>query len=248
MGKALHSMIRVLDLERSIEFYQKAFGLGPSDRFDFDDFTLVYLRNEESDFELELTWNHGQEEAYSHGSGYGHLAICVDDLEATRSRLREAGIGVRDIVEMKHQGNSLARFFFTEDPDGYQIEVIEDQERNMDLSLLDQAVARRSVFDLRALDLDTLALAELEVTRVPEGASVIDLRSKQEYASWHYPKALRLDFPHALQAFESFDRSKTYVLYCDLSLMSSHLAEPMRKDGFDAFHFKGGTSALRRLP
>ena len=76
----------------------------------------------------------------------------------------------------------------------------------------------------------------------------IDLRSKQEYASWHYPQALRLDFPHALQAYQSFDRAKTYVLYCDLSLMSSHLAELMRKDGFDAFHFKGGTPALRRLP
>ena len=125
------------------------------------------------------------------------------------------------------------------------LEVIEGQERNMDLSLLDQAVARRAIFDLRALDLETLASAELETTRVPEGATVIDLRSKQEYASWHYPQALRLDFHHALQAYDSFDRTKTYVLYCDLSLMSAHLAELMRKDGFDAFHFKGGTGALR---
>ncbi|MBW1688484.1 MAG: hypothetical protein JRS35_25900 [Deltaproteobacteria bacterium] len=128
------------------------------------------------------------------------------------------------------------------------LKVIEGQERNMDLSLLDQAVARRAIFDLRALDLETLAPAELETTRVPAGATVIDLRSKQEYASWHYPQALRLDFRHALQAYDSFDRTKTYVLYCDLSLMSAHLAELMRKDGFDAFHFKGGTGALRRLP
>jgi thiamine biosynthesis protein ThiI len=127
------------------------------------------------------------------------------------------------------------------------LEVIEGQERNMDLSLLDRAVARRAIFDLRDLDLETLDLPELEVTRVPEGAAVIDLRSKQEYASWHYPQALRLDFPRALQAYPSFDRAKTYVLYCDLSLMSSHLAELMREDGFDAFYFKGGTSALRRL-
>jgi thiamine biosynthesis protein ThiI len=131
---------------------------------------------------------------------------------------------------------------------GAALEVIEAQERNMDLSLLDHAVARRAIFDLRALDLETLGLPELEITRVPEGAIVIDLRSKQEYASWHHAQALRLDFPHALQAYASFDRSKTYVLYCDLGLMSSHLAELMRKDGFDAFHFKGGTRALRNTP
>jgi len=130
---------------------------------------------------------------------------------------------------------------------GAALEVIEDQERSLDLSLLDRAVARRVIFDLRALDAEGLNLPELEVTRVPEGATVIDLRSKLEYASWHYPRALRLDFHHALEAYPSFDRTRTYVLYCDLGLMSSHLAELMRKDGFDAFHFKGGTRALARL-
>jgi thiamine biosynthesis protein ThiI len=131
---------------------------------------------------------------------------------------------------------------------GATLEAIETQERDMDSSLLDRAVARRAVFDLRALDLETLELPELEVSHVPEGATVIDLRSEQEYASWHHPQALRLDFPHALRAYPSFDRDKPYVLYCDLGLMSSLLAELMRKDGFDAFHFKGGTRALRRLP
>ena len=128
---------------------------------------------------------------------------------------------------------------------GAALAVIESQERNMDLSLLDRAVARRAIFDLRALDEERLTLPDLEVTRVPEGATVIDLRTKQEYASWHYPQALRLDFPRALGVYPSFDRAKTYVLYCDLSLMSAHLAELMREDGFDVFYFKGGTRALR---
>ena len=118
-------MVRVLDLERSMDFYEKAFGLTQADRFDFDDFTLVYLRNEENDFELELTWNHDQQEPYSHGSGYGHVAVCVGDLEAEHARMQAAGIEVRNVVEMKHQGEKLARFFFVEDPDGYKIEVIE---------------------------------------------------------------------------------------------------------------------------
>ena len=118
-------MIRVLDLERSMAFYATAFGLTQADRFDFDDFTLVYLRNAEADFEIELTWNHDQEQPYSHGSGYGHVAVCVDDLEAEHARMEAAGFSTGKLVEMEHQGAALARFFFVEDPDGYKIEVIQ---------------------------------------------------------------------------------------------------------------------------
>ncbi len=125
MAKAIHSMVRVLDLERSLRFYEQAFGLKLAERRDFDDFTLAYLRNDEADFELELTWNRDQQEPYSHGSGYGHLAVCVDDLDAEHRRLRDLGIPSRDIVQMEHGGEALARFFFVEDPDGYKIEVIQ---------------------------------------------------------------------------------------------------------------------------
>ena len=60
MAKAIHTMIRALDLERSIDFYDKAFGLKVADHFDFDGFALVYLRNDENDFEIELTLNKGR--------------------------------------------------------------------------------------------------------------------------------------------------------------------------------------------
>ena len=60
MAKAIHSMIRVLDIDRAINFYGKAFGLKIADRFDFNDFELVYLRNPENDFEIELTLNKGR--------------------------------------------------------------------------------------------------------------------------------------------------------------------------------------------
>ena len=76
MPKAIHTMIRVLDLDRSIDFYGKAFGLGVADNFDFDGFALVYLRNDEADFEIELTLNKVRTEPYTHGDGYGHVA-CV---------------------------------------------------------------------------------------------------------------------------------------------------------------------------
>jgi lactoylglutathione lyase len=124
-AKALHTMIRVFDLEKSLAFYREAFGLELAERLDFDDFSLAYLRNEETDFEIELTWNHDQEAPYEHGSGYGHLAVAVDDLESEHARFEKLGLSPRNLVEMKHDEKLLARIFFVSDPDGYQIEVIE---------------------------------------------------------------------------------------------------------------------------
>ena len=69
MAKVIHSMIRVLDLDKSMRFYADALDLHESHRLDFPDFALVYLRNAENDFELELTLNKGQVEPYTHGSG-----------------------------------------------------------------------------------------------------------------------------------------------------------------------------------
>ena len=60
MAKALHMMVRVLDEKRSIDFYTKAFGLSVAGRYDWPDFTLIYLRNPKADFEVELTVNKGR--------------------------------------------------------------------------------------------------------------------------------------------------------------------------------------------
>ncbi|KIT14932.1 VOC family protein [Jannaschia aquimarina] len=129
MAKAIHSMVRVLDEARSVEFYRTAFGLEVADRLDFDDFTLVYLSNPESDFEVELTVNKGRTEPYDLGDGYGHLAVSVADLEAEHTRVTEAGLEPRKIVEFAPGGTLVGRFFFIADPDGYQIEVLERSGR-----------------------------------------------------------------------------------------------------------------------
>ena len=76
-AKLIHAMVRVRELERSLQFYDRAFGLREVHRVEFPDFTLVYLRNDASEFELELTWNRGHEEPYVLGDGYGHLAVSV---------------------------------------------------------------------------------------------------------------------------------------------------------------------------
>ena len=128
MSKAIHSMIRVVDEERSVKFYEQAFGLTVADRFPFDSFTLVYLRNNESDFELELTINHGHE-AYSLGDGYGHMAFAVDNLEKEHARFTDANWKPTPVKDFAHEGKILARFFFVQDPDGYKIEVLQKYGR-----------------------------------------------------------------------------------------------------------------------
>ena len=129
MAKAIHTMIRVLELDRSIDFYQRAFGLGIAERLDFEDFALVYLRNAENDFEIELTWNQDQSEPYSHGDGYGHVAVVVDDLAAEHARFEGEGLHPDAVKEFHRDGALLARFFFVQDPDGYKIEVLERHGR-----------------------------------------------------------------------------------------------------------------------
>jgi lactoylglutathione lyase len=122
-------MVRVLDEARSVKFYATAFGLDVADRFAFDGFTLVYLRNPEADFEVELTVNHGRTEPYDLGDGYGHVAFAVDDLDAEHARMTAAGLAPRDIVAFNRDGALMARFFFVQDPDGYKIEVLQKHGR-----------------------------------------------------------------------------------------------------------------------
>jgi lactoylglutathione lyase len=125
MAKAIHSMIRVLDEQRSLAFYDKAFGLRVAERLAFEGFTLVYLSNGDGDFELELTVNHDRTEPYVVGDGYGHLAFSVNDLEAEHARFESLGLGPTPLKELKFEGKPPARFFFVQDPDGYKIEVLQ---------------------------------------------------------------------------------------------------------------------------
>ena len=124
MAKPIHSMIRVLEEARSLAFYKQAMGLEIADRFDFPGFTLVYLRDPASSFELELTINKDRTTPYALGDGYGHLAVAVDDLAAARQTMLDAGAAPGDIKELKSEAIS-ARFFFVKDPDGYSIEVLQ---------------------------------------------------------------------------------------------------------------------------
>jgi lactoylglutathione lyase len=126
MAKAIHVMIRVLDEAKSVAFYQAAFGLSVAERYDGDGFSLVYLRNPEADFEVELTINHDRTTPYTHGDGYGHVAVVVPDLDSEHARFVARGLNPNPIKEF---GALKARFFFVADPDGYKIEVLQKQGR-----------------------------------------------------------------------------------------------------------------------
>jgi lactoylglutathione lyase len=119
----VHSCIRVMNLEKSIDFYKNALNLEESRRRDFPEnkFTLVYLTDQKGNFELELTYNYDREEPYTIGNGYSHIAVKVGDLEKSYQRHKEAGYQVGDL---KSLSEGSAGYYFITDPDGYRTEVI----------------------------------------------------------------------------------------------------------------------------
>lgn len=129
MARLIHSMLRVLEEERSVRFYKETLCLHVVEKLVFDTFTLVYLAGEDGPFELELTINHGRTEPYDLGTAYGHLAVSVADAQAEYDRLSAAGYPVTPVKTMTHGNGENARvvgtFFFLTDPDGYRIEVLE---------------------------------------------------------------------------------------------------------------------------
>jgi lactoylglutathione lyase len=126
----LHTMVRVRDLDASIEFYTKYLGMTLLRKKDFEGgrFTLAFVGygDEKDHTVLELTHNWDQEEPYDLGSGYGHIALGVPDIYATCDALREAGAKiVREPGPMMHGSTVIA---FLEDPDGYKVELVEAKD------------------------------------------------------------------------------------------------------------------------
>lgn len=118
----IHVCYRVLDLQASEDFYINAFGFEISRKKDFPgDFTLSYLQAPGLDFEIELTYNYGHETPYTIGDGYSHLAVSVEDLEASHQRHKEMGL---EMTDLKGLAGGKPRFYFVTDPDGYRVEVV----------------------------------------------------------------------------------------------------------------------------
>ena len=130
----LHTMLRVGDLQRSIDFYTKTIGmdlLRTTDRPD-QKYTLAFVGfgggNKNGEAELELTYNYGESE-YDLGTAYGHIALGVDDVAATCGRIRAAGGNITREPGPVKGGNTVIAF--VEDPDGYKVELIETGSREL---------------------------------------------------------------------------------------------------------------------
>lgn len=117
-AKMVHECIRVLDLDKSLAFYEKALGLKVIDRMGPDDgsWENVFIGNDESDFQMELTWNRGRTEPYNNGGRDTHLAFEVDDIEAFRA--------VHEEMDCICFVNEKMGLYFIEDPDGCWLEIV----------------------------------------------------------------------------------------------------------------------------
>ena len=114
----IHENYNVADLAKSEAFYEKALGLKECRRKEAEDgsFIIAYLKNEESDFELELTWLKEHPQAYDLGECEFHLAFKADDYKAAHKKHEEMGCICFENPEMG--------IYFIEDPDGYWLEIL----------------------------------------------------------------------------------------------------------------------------
>jgi lactoylglutathione lyase len=126
-ARMLHTMLRVFDLDKSLDFYSRLMGMKVLRKREVPDgkYTLAFVGyGEESDSTvIELTYNWGQEKPYEIGSGFGHLAIGVPDVYATCEKLGKEGVKITRAPGPVKFGTTVIAFI--EDPDGYKIELIE---------------------------------------------------------------------------------------------------------------------------
>lgn len=125
----LHTMLRVGDLDRAVDFYTKVLGFTEVSRNDYPDgsFTLSYLRapgDDDGGPTLELTYNWGVDR-YEHGGAYGHVAFQVDSMDEIAGRLSDAGLAFSWGPGKTPDGRT--EMAFIKDPDGYQIELLRYQ-------------------------------------------------------------------------------------------------------------------------
>jgi lactoylglutathione lyase len=121
----IHTCYRILEIDRSVQFYE-ALGFREVGRLPIrDEAVNVFMGLPEDGAEprLELTYNIGRDEPYEIGTGYGHIAITTDDLDATLSSLASVGIEPERPPYSVRDGGS--RLCFVRDPDGYRVEIIE---------------------------------------------------------------------------------------------------------------------------
>ncbi|MFB6190214.1 MAG: VOC family protein [Candidatus Nanohaloarchaea archaeon] len=120
--KLAHTMLRVSDPEKAIDFYREAFGFELHEKKEMDTFTLYFLQVEDQTAELELTYNHGKDEPYEKGEGFGHIAVHTEEgqsLQKAYDRAIEAGG-----EDYRPPEECPGDYAFVKDPEGYEVEIL----------------------------------------------------------------------------------------------------------------------------
>jgi tRNA uracil 4-sulfurtransferase len=123
---------------------------------------------------------------------------------------------------------------------------VDDEEAKIDLSILDRAVERRKVLDLRALTPTDLAAPYLFVDDVPDNAVILDCRPSPQYKAWHLKGARHVEEWELLRDFKRLDKTPVYVLYCAHGIQTAYLAERMQRHGYEAYSFRGGIRGVMK--
>ena len=121
-----------------------------------------------------------------------------------------------------------------------KLERVDEEERKLDATLLERAVAERKVIDIRALQPTDMVAPYLFAEDVPAGAVVFDCRPRHQFRAWHLKGAEHRDELELLRDFRKLDKDRTYVLYCAHGIQTAYIAEKMQRAGFEAYSFRGG--------
>lgn len=121
------------------------------------------------------------------------------------------------------------------------------EERKMDLSILDRVTSSAKKLRVRELSSTDLVAPYIFKSEVEPDAVVIDCRTEQQFDAWHLPQAEHREEWELARDFRRLDKNRKYLLYCAHGIQSAHLAERMQRHGYEAYSFKGGVTALRRL-
>jgi thiamine biosynthesis protein ThiI len=121
------------------------------------------------------------------------------------------------------------------------------EEAKVDLSVLDAAISGHRVLELHRLTAAEMVESYLLVSRIPTRALVVDVRSEHDWDAWHYPGAVRREGWEIVAKPSGLDPDGTYVLYCDAGVEAVTLAEQLQRRGVEAYAFRGGTRAIRKL-
>ncbi len=123
-----HTMLRVKNMDKSIDFYTRLFGMTLFRRRDSEGgkYTTAFLGYDDENTQpcIELTYNWGKDDGYDHGDAFGHIAIGVPDIYAFCETLEKEGVDIpRPVGPLKHGGPNASIIAFVKDPDGYMIEL-----------------------------------------------------------------------------------------------------------------------------